>query len=208
MKREVSNKRINKRIILCVIVGLFLIAVSIFSLWFFVLRDVGEDKDNIFYYPINENENIFENKVYKDYVRDLKFGNAHELQLFNYENDYEDASVECKFFLDYFKTVICGDYENYPSFFVDDYFNEIPAPQFTMQMIYDPYVVINSVTEEEIDGKNVQLYNYHVEYRIFRNNGSFRQGVSSNVAVPQIYQLIKLEDESYRIFRILDVVIK
>jgi len=204
MKKEVSKKRI----IIYSIVAILLICAAFFSLWFFLIRDEGNENDHIFYYPVNENENIFENKVYKDYVRDLKFGNAHELQLFNYENDYVDASAECKFFLDYFKTVICGEYENYPSYFVDDYFKESPAPQFTMQMIYDPYVVINSVTEEEIDGEVVKLYNYHVEYRIFRNNGTFRQGVASNVAVPQIYQLIKTDDESYRIYRILDVVVK
>jgi hypothetical protein len=74
-----------------------------------------------------------------------------------------------------------------------------------MQMTYEPYVMYHSVSTEEIDGQEVELFNFHVRYKIFRNNGTFREGVGSNVAIPQIYQLVKLQDGSLRIYRILDV---
>ena len=71
-------------------------------------------------------------------------------------------------------------------------------------MIYEPYVLFHSVDEDEIDGEKTMVYNFEVRYKIFKNNGTFRTGVASNTAIPQIYQVIK-KDESYRICRILDI---
>ena len=86
---------------------------------------------------------------------------------------------------------------------MDGYFEE--DPKFTMQMIYDPYVMYHSVSTDEIDGEEITLFNFQVRYCIFKNNKTYRSDVDSNVAVPQIYQLIKIEDGTYRIFRILKI---
>ena len=72
-------------------------------------------------------------------------------------------------------------------------------------MIYDPYVQYHSSSTDEVDGKEITLLNFQVSYRIFKNNKTYRSDVDSNVAVPQIYQLIKGEDGTYRIFRILNI---
>ena len=74
-----------------------------------------------------------------------------------------------------------------------------------MRMLYEPYVQFHSVSEDEVDGEKISLLNFQVHYKIFKNNGTFRSGVPSNTAIPQIYQLIKGEDGLYRIFRSLEI---
>ena len=178
------------------------VALLVIALVFLFPKDKG-DGSNGEYYPANYDENIFLNPAYMEFQRDLLYSVGGIEQLFSYENDFETADPECKFFLDYFHTVINGEYENYKRFFVDGYFEE--EPKFTMQMIYDPYVRYHSTSTDEIDGKEVSLLNFQVGYRIFKNNKTFRSDVDSNVEIPQIYQLIKEEDGSYRIFRILNI---
>ena len=214
MKKEFQKKSVAKKeaprkfrwkMILSVSVSVFIILISVFGIWFIATDgNIFRPQTHIIhYYPVNYAENIFDNQVYMSFERELLYSNSKEEQPFDYETDYESASEECKFFLDYFKTVIEGKYSEYPTFFMDDYFDE--DPKFTMQMIYEPYVSYHSTGVETIDSKETEVYNFYVRYRIFRNNGTFRTGVESNTAVPQIYQLIKIDETTYRIYRILDI---
>lgn len=201
MKKEFTKKK------MWIIIGGCVLALVLAVLGVMIylhLNEKPQEKENhIYYYPIDYNENIFENKAYQSLDRDLVFSDSRNETVYHYETDYEKAGKECQFFLDYFKTVTEGKYSEYPSFFVDDFFDD--APEFTMQMIYDPYVVLNSTTEESIDGVSTVVYNFYVRYRILHNNGTFRKGVESGAAVPQIYQLVKNDDELYRILRILEI---
>ncbi len=201
MLKTVSKKRLLSVI---AIVLAFLLALGTL-LYFLCKNPDGADntKEDIFYYPADYGEDIFQNKAYMSFQRDLIYGASGVEQLFSYETDYQDASLECRFFLDYFQCLMEGDSKKLIDFYCVDYFDE--EPDFTRQMIYDPYVLFHSVTDEEIDCSMQKLYNFHVRYRIFKNNGTFRRGVASNVAVPQIYQLLKKEDGTYQIFRILEV---
>ena len=187
--------------LICVVLALSLAVACVIVF----LPEKGENRgesDSIYYYPVKYDEDIFENQAYLEFERDLFYSASDITKEYRFIEDRDSASVECRFFIDYFDAVIRGDYEAYNGFFVDDYFET--APEFTMQMIYEPYVMLHSVTEEEIEGEIKSIYNFEVRYRIFKNNGTFRQGVASNQAVPQIYRLIKSED-SYKILSILDV---
>ena len=182
----------------------FLAVILVFVFLPMTSDGVHFQSEMIFYYPARYDENIFENQLYLEFERDLRFSYGGVTQVFNFEKDYEDATKECKFFLDYFHTVILGDYEKLPSFHVEGYFTA--KPMFTMQMLYEPGVSFHSQEKTVINGQDVTIYNFSVVYKIFKNNGTFRRGIHSNTAVPQIYQLIQSDDGSYRIFKILDVV--
>lgn len=198
MKKE----RKKSKLLIITAASFLAVALLVIALVFLFPKDKGAGSNGE-YYPANYDENIFLNPAYMEFQRDLLYSVGGIEQLFSYEKDFETADPECKFFLDYFHTVINGEYENYKRFFVDGYFEE--EPKFTMQMIYDPYVRYHSTSTDEIDGKEVSLLNFQVGYRIFKNNKTFRSDVDSNVEIPQIYQLIKEEDGSYRIFRILNI---
>ena len=191
----------NKIFVICLItfLALILLAIGIF----FLLPKKETQPNCGEYYPIDYEENIFLNQAYMEFQRDMMYSYGGVSQLFNYEKDFETAENECRFFLQYFHTVINGQYESYKDFFVENYFEE--DPKFTMQMIYDPTVQFHSVSTDKVNDEEVSLYNFQVCYRIFKNNKTFREDVDSNVAVPQIYQLIKSENGEYRIFRILSI---
>ncbi len=193
-------------LVISLFLTLIIVATLITGIIHFVNRnDGGEEplENNIHYHLPDYDENIFDNTAYMSFQRDLRYSVSGVENYYSYESDYESAPRDCRFFLDYFNTVINGNYEDLSSFYVDGYFKE--EPKFTMQMIYDPYVYYHSVTTDVIDGVETELINFRVEYRIFKNNGTFRKNVSSNVKVPQIYQLVEMSDGSYRIYRILEI---
>lgn len=214
-KKDTSSPKIKKaftlwfyglskaRKILSVSLTVFLLLCVIASVLIFVFREEPPQTDEIFYYPESESTNIFENKAYMSFVRDLRYSYGGVEQLYNYETDYESGDLFCKFFLDYFKTVINGDEEKLVHFYEDGYFKT--SPEFSMQMIYEPYVRFHSEEKVEIDGEEVEIANFEVRYKIFKNNGSFRKGVASNQAIPQIYQLA-IRGGKLSIVNILDIV--
>ena len=199
MKKEVKNKK------LVIVIVAVLVLALIAGICFFFLLD-GKDEagnDDIFYYPANYDEDIMKNSAYLSFNRDLRYSYGGVEQQFSYENDRKDATAECGFFLDYFNALISGDNDALVRFYCEDFFET--EPNITKQMIYEPYVLYHSATQEEVNGEEVTLYNFHVRYAIFKNNGTFRKGVASNSAVPQIYQLLKSDSGEYKIYRILEI---
>ena len=220
MKKDVKNKNVTfkskknkscfeyiknmskmKRLLL-IFISIMLISVIAASIVILVFGNTPDTEDSIFYYPAYESENIFENDAYMSFERSLRYSYAGVEQLYNYGNDYNSADTYCKFFLGYFKTLIEGDGEALCDFYVDDYFESVP--RFTMQMIYEPYVVFHSEGSLEENGEKIDIANFEVRYKIFKNNGSFRKGVQSNKAVPQIYQLI-IQNGAIKIKNVLEI---
>lgn len=171
----------------------------------------SSDKTNfgdnpLVYYPANYEADIMQNRVYLSYDRDLLFGTPYDQQSFTLDTDRESATEELSFFLDFFSSLIQGDYENIVSFFTEGFFND--APRFTPQMIHDMSVTLHSVDRATVNGMETEVYSYTVIYEIFQNNGTWRKGVGSNEARPQIFQLVRDDAGYYKIFRILDVTVE
>ena len=194
--------QLNKRTIVLLSCIAFIIIALVSVVVVHVALMNSEHDDRIYYFPAKYEEDVYQNKAYLSFERGLLFSESGVTQMYYYDTDYEEASAECQFFLDYFQSIIGGKYQEISKFYVDGYFKE--EPKFTMQMIYEPYVLFHSIEEEELNGEKTKVYNFEVRYKIFKNNGTFRTGVASNTAIPQIYQVIKV-DESYRICRILDI---
>lgn len=198
-----ANLSRKKKILVIVSSSILLLAAILAAVWFIFFQGQEEPSDAIFYYPASESENIFENDAYLSFDRDLRYAYGGVEQLYNYEADYESGDAYCKFFLDYFKTLTEGDGKKLAEFYVDNFFETIP--DITMQMVYEPYVYFHSEGTAEVDGEEIEVANFEVRYKIFKNNGSFRKGVASNQAVPQVYQLT-VQDGSIKILDVLEVV--
>lgn len=142
----------------------------------------GEKKD-IYFYPLEDSENIFQNEEYAQYDRrlflhDSATGSTYSIE----EADLDTAEEDIIFFYNYFDTVIRGDANVYRTMFTDAYqrANELPT-DFTMQMIYD-------ITVTPL-GDRIEDLTYKVEYKIYRNNGSFRDDVGSDAILPLCFTL-------------------
>ena len=93
------------------------------------------------------------------------------------EEDLGNYGAEIGFLFDYFKTVKAGDYEKYNTLFTENYYKDNEKTcDFTPQMIYD--INVEKLSEESSGGENVYICN--VSYKIFRNNGTFRNDIGSD----------------------------
>ena len=179
-----KSKKNSKKIKTTVIIILTTIVILALAAVIIALSSpkVGftERRDDIFYFPVDYNDNAYDDLVYMSKFREVKF-DYYGTAIFVNEENYADQSVEAKFFYDYFQTVINGKYDRYKDFFSKSFFasHSIPA-KFTMQKIYD--IEVSTYSSDIKDG--VAYETYKVSYKIQENNGTFRADVSSNESKP------------------------
>ncbi len=135
------------------------------------------------FYPADFDENIFEDA---DYIRMIENGfidyanSSTNLTLGIDRESAADYGNDIEFMVEYIYAIINGDLEKYNEFFSNDY----PQKQkkqdpFTMQKLYD--VVITKISEGNATDGNVTYieYQFALEYKIFENNGTFRNDIGS-----------------------------
>lgn len=132
------------------------------------------------FYEVDYNANILENELYLCCSRGIKFSDENTEYVLN-ETNSANISPSAKFFYDYINCIINGDFENYPSFFTEEYINnensDIPE-KFTTQGLYDIYIDLYApATRRVVDGVELSCEVYEVRYRIFENNGTFRRDI-------------------------------
>ena len=152
------------------------------SKWFG--NDAAPEQE-IDFYPINEDEDIFEREDYMGLDRYLYYTDPMTGETYVPER-HELATVDpcLPFFCDYLECIIRGDELTYPLYFSTAYLetNELPE-DFTMQMLYDiriePYLTGDDRTA------------YLLDYKIYRNNGTFRRDIGSNASRTLLIYLAK-----------------
>lgn len=104
--------------------------------------------------------------------------------------DYGAGMVTLKTMLD---AIIAGDHETYNSLFSTNYYDvegREPEEPFTMQQVYDILITrvnVTDVTDEKL-GTYTQ-YEYTVEYKIHKNNGTFRTDLGHDDSRKQYFIL-------------------
>lgn len=126
--------------------------------------------------------------------------------LLDHEIDgYGPAMVTLKAMID---AIIAGDHEAYNALFSDTYYAtdeaRQPEPPFTMQQVYDILITRVEVTDivDEEFGKYTQ-YEYTVEYKIHKNNGTFRTDLGHDDSRKQYFILSDSTDSQVLIDQIL-----
>lgn len=118
---------------------------------------------------------------YKDGAEEYGIGSDHER--------FGDAVV---FFREYFDAVIAGDTDAYNEMFTERYYEtNSKKVRFAPQMIYD--IRISKLWEKEESGGKRTAFD--VSYRIYRNNGTFRNDIDSGAAKPLYFELVRDGDE-------------
>ena len=181
MKDKQKLKKTIKKVIIALVSVTLILCCVIVAIDFFTPKiGFSEKKEDIFYFPVDYEENIFDDKVYMHKQRDVWF-NSYGTSVCVNEENYNSQSTEARFFYDYFKAVINGDYETHKTFFAKSFFKKHYIPEkFTMQKIYD--IEISALTSDIIDG--VATETFKLSYKIYENNGTFRADVSSGECKP------------------------
>lgn len=171
------------------------------------------EQSTIIYHDADFSENIYNDEEFVEimnlYALEFVDGDIkYKLSVDDLEKIGGDLAV---FFYDYFTNIRNGDSEKYNSYFDTRAFSlRDKADDFTMQQIYDivikPLQINVELDRDEyswVFESNIEPVFVDVSYKIRKNNGTFRLGVNSDSAKPQLYILYK-EGKTYKIINIVD----
>nr|MBQ4320361.1 hypothetical protein [Clostridia bacterium] len=153
------------------------------------VNEVVQNK-NIRFADIDWDEDITEDAVYMDKNRYISYTEGAVTRLITENHAAYGAGPE--FFSRYFSAVISGDCDTVNLMYTDEYKkdNEL-HDSFTQQKVYN--IEIEKLSENVIeDGKyaGIKRYTFRVAYMIKDNNGTFRDDMGSDAAVPLIFELL------------------
>ncbi len=150
--------------------------------------------NTVVYFDPDYDYDIMQDEEYLDLDRYIYYKDARTNEtiiLLDHEiEDYGAGMVTLKTMID---AIIAGDHETYNSLFSDNYFaveGREPEAPFTMQQVYDILITrvnVVDVVNNEL-GKYTQ-YEYTVEYKIHKNNGTFRTDLGHDDSRKQYFIL-------------------
>lgn len=155
----------------------------------------SNDSPRIDLWEADFEENIFLDDVYMQLDRDIHYKNGNITYTIPLDK-YENYEAEIAFWGDYFHTVIHGESEQLNHFYTNDYLAQNGKfENFTMQKIYDIAIERRTVSEIEKDGKRFTQIFYLVEYKIYHNNGTFRNDIPPDSVVPLFFEVLHTETD-------------
>lgn len=140
--------------------------------------------------PADYNEDIYADEEYMQKDHSIAYKSGPDTYYIT-DGNYGTHGATIEFFCRYFDTVINGRYEEYDAYFTDFYFeNQKNKDRFTPQKLYDIKVELVGTST----GESVTTYNFYVEFKIVKNNGTFRNDIGSNSSRRLIYELCEYGD--------------
>lgn len=182
-----DNKSLKKRLLIIIASVLGAIAVlfgASFAIDKYYDKKNGEENSPIDYdfYPADYDENIYNDKEYIEKIENgfiyyTDFSNNITLGI--ERDNAAEYGDEVAFMVDYVYSIIEGDRAKYNGFFSDAYYeNNDKHGEFTMQKLYDVNITKES-SEQITENGNYTKYIFVVEYKIFKNNGTFRNDIGN-----------------------------
>lgn len=202
---DIEKKKRKKHVIVFLIILGIITLVSLFSLYLISLLENRKPEETNTMYSDGIHSYIFEKPHYGLDVTTVKEYMERERSL-NYTfrgvtesiDDVNGYGRDVQFFKEYFDTAIAGDHEKYNTLFTDHYYeSNNPMNEFSPQMIYD----INIKKLDEISDDGVTRYKYDVWYKIYKNDGTFRNDINKESYKVLYFELVET-DEGVRIDRI------
>lgn len=187
--KALARKMVITLVIACVVlVGLDVLSKVDFTPLIEAIQG-GEEKPDIqFHYP-NFEEDIMTDSSYLGKIRLMGYKDGGQMTLIN-EDDYYLYSPAVNRMHDFFAAAIAGDLDAYNACFTQAYHEENDGERtepFTMQRIYD--MMIELIGEVNVTGTDTVRTFFRVEYRIQKNNGTFRDDMGSDCTLPQVFEL-------------------
>ncbi len=197
-------QRKNIKLVLLILAGLALLSVLALLLIDQLLpKEQEQPQKDIYFYPVVE-ENILENEEYLALNRFVYYCEdpaGYGLTTQITDEDRMTFDVKVRFTETYLNTLILGDSAALRAMCTENYLKENQIPDFTQQMVYEAHIYYYS-TEAQTDGS--RLVTYRLEYKLYKNNGTYRRDVGSDSPKPEYLVLWVSPDEGdIKIERIL-----
>ncbi len=190
-----QNKALAKKVvILLVIACALLVGLNVLSGIDFspLMQSIlgTPEKPNIKFETPDFEENILADKSYLKKQRLMAYKVGGQMTLIN-EEDYAQYDPAVNRMHTYFHAAIHGFLDTYNACFTEAYHEENDGPRterFTMQRIYDIEVELIAQTKDPENERRNRSY-FRVEYKIQKNNGTFRDDMGSDCSRAQIFEV-------------------
>lgn len=196
-----AKKKKKIILIIALIISALLAAISYLLIWqpelLNIFSNKKKDPSNMYsdglisylFYPSDYELDVTTVPEYMEKDRYIHYINGGEDIAITDENYASQGSV-IRFFKQYFDTVIKGDYETYnEKYFTDRYYKYYePYFAFAPQMLYD--IKIELLASEKEDSGDTR-YAFNVSYKIYRNDGTFRNDIGSDAERVLYYELLE-----------------
>ena len=145
------------------------------------------------FYPADYDVNIMEDKEYLDLDRSIYY---YDPSTGMTSNSFDDVPSSYNQFAaaiaDYLNYAIEGKYKAINSMFSDLYYENGGKDkiEFTQQRLYDMLISYNGPTEGREDS-----FVFTVEYKIMKNDGTFRSDMGSDCSKKEIFTVTLYDDE-------------
>ncbi|NLZ35945.1 MAG: hypothetical protein GX897_00490 [Clostridiales bacterium] len=140
---------------------------------------------------------IFTDPQYLDKNRYISYTDGAESSLITDEN-YSMYGEPLVLFAEYFDAARHGDAGRLNALFTDEYWKEHDKySDFTMQRIYNIEItLLSDAAINDGDYKGYRRRTYDISYMIMKNDGLFRSDMSSDSAVPLVFELLTYGDST------------
>ncbi len=140
------------------------------------------------FYPAEYDIDVTEDERYMQLDRALHYKNGAVTVMVT-EDELSTYNPAVQFFDAYFKTVIAGDADTYNTYFTEFYYESSePYVAFAPQKLYD--IEIEQLSEK-VEESGLIRWTFNVKYKIYRNNGTFRNDIDSDASKKLCFELIR-----------------
>ena len=192
-----QTQKKNVKTALFIMSGILVFAVAgLLLLNHFLTKEDDTSEKYIHFYPVDD-RNIFENPDYLSLNRSVLFCDdpsgwyGQTTEITAEERMGFDATV--RFADDYLNALIYGSESALRAMCSSDYLSVHEISDFTQQMIYEAKIIYHSTEGREGGGK---LVTYRLDYKIYKNNGTYRRDVGSDTVKSEYLVLGVSSDES------------
>ncbi len=195
---EQTAKKLKKRmlIIIACLTAFVLVAIPLIS-WLdgmaFHKNHAGQGtlpSAPIEFYDPDFSYDIMKDPEYLDQNRAINYAEAGITEVLD-DKTIQDHGPATIVLVQMIKAIIKGDAETYNSLFSTNFYqNHDPKDEFTMQRVYD--ITITKVKESTVttkEGTTYTQYEFDVEYKILKNDGTFRTDIGHRESRKQYFVL-------------------
>ena len=194
-----STRRLKRKmiIILVCMVAFAIISIPLINLLSQIQNEGNKEEETkapsstIIFATPDFDYNILEDERYLNlnrriYLYDERSGITEDLTDKNI-NAYGEAAIVLRAAIN---ALIAGDADAYNALFSENYYaTHKPQSAFTMQRIYDIKLTLVKETEKVGETGKYTQYEYEVEYKIQRNDGTFRTDIGHDESRKQYFVL-------------------
>ena len=172
-----------------------------------IQMDEGREDREIFLYTPDWDTDISTLAAYQALVNDIIYSPDGANTIAVDKNTYVSVGGNgLKFMAEYVDTIISGDHEKLNSMFTEDYFKDHKKySAFPQQKLFEIRITKYSYSSPEYQDSTTSDLYYIISYRIYRNDGLFRNDIDDSCELPQLIKVLRYPDGTMKIDDVINL---